>query len=608
LIDAAISSIVEHGLSRTTVARVAKAAGLSPGIVTFYFKAKEALLLETLIYVESEFERVRRTALEQAGSDPARQLDAIIEATFDPIVCNPRFSAVWTAFSGEASSRESYQEVCSGRDVAHLDETTALFRAIAREGSYSGIAPDALAAAFFHLISSIPDPFDTEASYDIAGAKRTSRSFLASVFPGTFPLSERSPEEVSGSSAPAPTPAASPIANDALPSWVYRDPEFFELEKEALFRRHWLLVGHVSEVPEPGDYMTLDAVDERALVIRGIDGILRAFHNVCVHRASRVVRGAAGHCDQGMICSLHGWQYGFDGRLKSIPSEEAFPELDKAKISLPEIELDEWLGFVFVRFAGSGARVSEIMRPFEEEARSYRFDELEPLGTPWSKTVDVNWKCAVENGAEGRDASIAQPGLGRLLGNGYRDVAFPNGTGRSIGLFQDDPSAVWSERMYQKLLPESEHLPAENRRAWVHYGLFPSLTFSAYPDKVNVCQLVPEGPRQVRFIGRSYARPDGRREMSAARYLSEKIDRRRREETLELCQSVDAGLRSTSYRGGPLSELEVRVRGFRDRLRELIPVAGRTDAPTPGFVAEVNERMRTERAVIHMLPTGSRQK
>ncbi len=74
---------------------------------------------------------------------------------------------------------------------------------------------------------------------------------------------------------------------------------------------------------------------------------------------------------------------------------------------------------------------------------------------------------------------------------------------------------------------------------------------------------------------------------------------------MELCQSVDAGLRSTSYRGSPLSELEVRVRGFRDRLRELIPVAGRTGVPTPGLVAEVNERMRSENAVIRTLPTGN---
>ncbi len=105
LIDAAITSIAEHGLSRTTVARVAEAAGLSQGILSFYFDGKQALLLATLEYVESEFERVRRTAMARARRAPECQLDAIIVSTFDPTICNPRYSAVWNAFWGEARAR-----------------------------------------------------------------------------------------------------------------------------------------------------------------------------------------------------------------------------------------------------------------------------------------------------------------------------------------------------------------------------------------------------------------------------------------------------------------------------------------------------------------------
>lgn len=190
LIDAAIASISEHGLSRTTVSKVAEAAGLSQGIVNFYFKSKEALLLATLEHVESEFERVRRSALARAGNTPERRLDAIVEASFDPSVCNPRFTAVWNAFWGEASARADYMHVCAGREVAELEETLTLFRAIAKRERQPHVDPEALGIAFFHLLESIPEPFDPVERYDLEGAKRTCRAFLSSVFPATFALAK----------------------------------------------------------------------------------------------------------------------------------------------------------------------------------------------------------------------------------------------------------------------------------------------------------------------------------------------------------------------------------------------------------------------------------
>ena len=184
LIDAAITSIAEHGLPRTTVARVAEAAGLSQGILSFYFDGKQALLLATLEYVESEFERVRRTAMARARTAPEWQLDAIIESTFDPTICNPRYTAVWNAFWGEARARADYMRVCSAHETAQIEETIALFREIADPN----VDAEALGTAFFHLLEAIPEPFDEVGHFDLERAKRISRAFLASVFPRRFPL------------------------------------------------------------------------------------------------------------------------------------------------------------------------------------------------------------------------------------------------------------------------------------------------------------------------------------------------------------------------------------------------------------------------------------
>jgi TetR/AcrR family transcriptional repressor of bet genes len=183
LIDAAIGSIAEHGLARTTVARVAEAAGLSQGIVSFYFEGKQALLLATLEYVESEFGRVRRDAMRRAAKTPEAQLEAIIESTFDPSICNPRYVAVWDAFWGEARARKDYKRVCSAHEAAYREETIELFREIAE----SELDAEALGTAFFHLLESTPEGVDASGRFDLEGVKHTCRAFLTSVFPSRFP-------------------------------------------------------------------------------------------------------------------------------------------------------------------------------------------------------------------------------------------------------------------------------------------------------------------------------------------------------------------------------------------------------------------------------------
>jgi phenylpropionate dioxygenase-like ring-hydroxylating dioxygenase large terminal subunit/AcrR family transcriptional regulator len=592
-----MASVAEGGLSGTTIARVAKTAGLSSGIVNFYFKSKDALLLATLTHVAEGFERGWRDAIARAASDPIRELDALIESSFDATVCNLNWVAVWNAFWGEARAREDYMRVCGKRDAAFVDQINSVLQQITRRGGYDRVDAEAVALAFFHLLSSLPESLlDTTRPFDRESAKATCRNFLASVFPNEFPTDAREhPKD--RPSARVRTPdreeLRSPVASRSLPGWVYGNREFLELEKEVAFRRHWLLVGHVSEIPDAGDYMTLDAADERALVIRDADGVLRAFEDVCRHRASRVVRDETGHCKRNIGCPYHGWTYGFDGRLRAVPSERTFPGLDKSRFRLPEFDLDEWMGFVFVRFDGSGIRVSELMRPFEDEIRPYRLAEMKPYGGRWSQKLDVDWKCAAENAAEGYHITQGHPGLRRLFGNSYYDELGPGGVRRSFAVLRDELSPVWTERMYQKLLPRADHLPEGYRRAWLYYGLFPSITFAISPDQVGSYQILPLGPNRTRLHGRAFALEDDRREMRAARYLNTRINDRVTKEDRDFCYWTDGGLRSRNYSGGPLSELEVGVRRFQERIRELIPVARRTVPPAPGRVAEENRKMLT---------------
>jgi phenylpropionate dioxygenase-like ring-hydroxylating dioxygenase large terminal subunit len=570
LIEATITSISENGLSGTTVAKVAEIAGLSAGIVNFYFKTKDALLLSTLQHVDNEFERRREVAERLAGDDPVRLLDAMVDVAFDPDVCNPRWTSVWNAFWGEARARKEYMRVCGQRELAQEHQVVELFRTIAEAGGHHHLHPEALGIAFYQLLASLPENvLEAHEAFDFEEAKQTCRNFLTSIFPNEFNdaaiAARREPVE----GAEAGTARSLEFAT--LPTWVYHDPEFYELEVEHVFRRSWLLVGHVSEAPDPGDYISLDVADDRVFVIRGHDDELRAFDNVCRHRASRVVRGETGKCSNAIVCPYHGWSYGYDGRLRGVPDEQSFSGMDRSQIALPELQLEEWMGFVFVRCKGEGPSVSEQLAAFHDEASSYRFEEMRPWGTRTSIDCDFNWKVFVENDAEGYHSPAERP----------------------RAALRESASAGWSERMYQRLLPDVETLPLELRRAWICYAVFPATTLRVSPDLVACRQVIPLGPDKCRIHEFGVAAVDSRREMRAARYLRSRIMRRVVGEDLDFCTWTNAGVRSSRYRGGFLSEHEAGVARFQDRIRALLPVATLAERPAPGRVARRNQDLLT---------------
>ena len=120
--------------------------------------------------------------------------------------------------------------------------------------------------------------------------------------------------------------AADPDAGLSLPGWIYHDADFFAAEKARVLRQAWQIVCHVSDVPNPGDWHALEYLGESLLVIRGDDGAVRAFTNVCRHRGSRLVDGNSG-CAKKLVCPYHAWTYATDGRLTGVPGRRDYPGL-----------------------------------------------------------------------------------------------------------------------------------------------------------------------------------------------------------------------------------------------------------------------------------------
>ncbi|HEX8233238.1 MAG TPA: aromatic ring-hydroxylating dioxygenase subunit alpha [Caulobacteraceae bacterium] len=364
----------------------------------------------------------------------------------------------------------------------------------------------------------------------------------------------------------------------SLPAWIYRDPGFFELERERVFRASWQVVCHLNDVPEAGDYHTLSFLDEAILVVRGADGAVRAFHNVCRHRASRLVGEGGGNCGHRLVCPYHAWSYGLDGRLVNIPKWQGFEDLDKDRYGLAPVEHEVWRGFVFIRLAPGLPPVAEMMGPYAAELEPYRLEDLVPQGRVTLRPRKVNWKNVADNYADGLHIPVAHPGLTRLFGMSYA-IEAQAWVDKMSGRLQPRPSAAWSERLYQSLLPALGHLPPERRDLWAYYKLWPNIAFDVYPDQVDFMQFLPVSPTETLIREIAYVWPDERREAKALRYLNWRINRVVNAEDTTLIAGVQAGMASSSYTTGPLGPSEVCLRSFGERMTRAIPEARMSRPP-----------------------------
>lgn len=369
----------------------------------------------------------------------------------------------------------------------------------------------------------------------------------------------------------------------SLPAWTYYDEDFQKLEKRHIFLPAWHLVCHVSDLPRPGDYRTFSMMGERALVLRGKDGQIRAFHNVCPHRAARLVDGdefgdGGGNCGGRMTCPYHAWSFALDGRLLAVPFIEEYENFDKADFGLFPLEHGVSHGFVYVRFGPGTETLEEYLAPIAEEMGIYRFADMEPIGPIRSRVREVNWKNACDNYVDALHVRVAHPGLSSLVRDTYR-LSVDRGVDKIFADAGAGKSAHASVSAYRQVLPRVDHLPEERQNMWTYYRLFPGLMFDVYPDQIDFMQFIPISPTRCILRDGAYALPDARREMRAARYLNQRINRDVNAEDKTLIERVQDGMGTTPFKAGPLGKNEICLRAFAQRMRATIPIAAEVEHP-----------------------------
>ncbi len=326
-----------------------------------------------------------------------------------------------------------------------------------------------------------------------------------------------------------------------LPSRQYRDPAAYQTERRTVFAAGWQFLGHEVEAHQPGDYLAGDVAGQPVLAVRGPDGVLRGFHNVCRHRAGPLVADGRGHCGEILTCKYHGWRYALDGRLRSAVDFGAAEGFDPREFGLFPVRLQTWRGFVFVNLDGQAGPLEELVAPLERLFAA-RDMTLAPAILRRSHDIACNWKTYVENYLEGYHIPAVHPALAAEVdASGYK-------------VRMDGAVAIH----------EVPTLSGVNDGLWA--WLWPNLAFNVYRYGMMVEHMRPIGHGKTRLDYLYFYDPQTA-DMEAVLAASNQLTA----EDVEICEAVQRNLDAGVYDTGVLSPRhEDGVAWFQARIAQAL--------------------------------------
>ncbi|HJV90373.1 MAG TPA: aromatic ring-hydroxylating dioxygenase subunit alpha [Holophagaceae bacterium] len=323
-----------------------------------------------------------------------------------------------------------------------------------------------------------------------------------------------------------------------LPASWYHGEGPHRLDLARIFGRTWQFVGHTDQLATPGDYLATFVGEEDVVVVRGEDGVLHAFSNVCRHRAGALALGC-GHRKK-FQCQYHGWLYDLEGRLLKAPEFEGVKDFDLGVCRQPTFRVDTWGAWVFVNLAPEGPSLAEWLGAIPQETKARGLEHMRPFKTH-DFHVACNWKVYVDNYLEGYHIPVAHPGLfGQIDYNGYR-------TETARWHSQQFAPIKGASPLYERGLAEGQAPEA------LYYWVFPNLMLNIYPDHVQVNVILPAGPEAciTRFL---WFYPDpGKPGLEAQWEENFAFSREVQDEDILLCETVQKHLRSAHYHQGRFS-------------------------------------------------------
>lgn len=358
---------------------------------------------------------------------------------------------------------------------------------------------------------------------------------------------------------------------ETLPSRFYTDPAVLALEKERIFHRTWQFVGTLAQpcgevngakrtIADPQSYFTFDLAGEPIVIARDASGTLRAFSNVCRHRAGPIAQGAG--CRKVFNCAYHGWTYTLDGRLIGTPEVDGMEFFDRSTMNMVPLRCEIWEQFIFVNFAHDGPLLAEYLGNIPNLARDFSFHGLQ-LVERRDYLVNCNWKVYVDNYLEGYHIPIVHPGLMREIDYPrYRCETFRYHS-QQLGPVKEVKPGDTHQRVYA---PDAQGL-----KEALYFWLFPNLMLNFYPDNVSTNLIVPLSHDKTLTIFEWYfhgaASAHTRERAAKAIAFSDEVQ----QQDIHICEAAQRGLQSFTYDRGRYSvKRENGVHHFHMLLAEFL--------------------------------------
>jgi len=346
-----------------------------------------------------------------------------------------------------------------------------------------------------------------------------------------------------------------------LPARLYTDASVFGAEKERIFSRTWQVVGHASQVASRGDFFTTELVGEPLVFVRGQDGKLRGFYNVCRHRAGPPAEGCGSR--KLFRCGYHGWTYGLDGALISATEIEGVEGFRPEDFALAPVRTEEWFNLVFANLDAEALPLCQSLGELPKQAERFPFAEMKRFER---RTYDMkcNWKTYVDNYLEGYHLPSVHPGLNRELDyNAYVVEPYARGHEKYVRQFSPIRGTQPGDATPRRYPEAKEDLTTD------YFWVFPNWMLNCYPDNVSLNIVLPVEPERSLAIFEWYL-PEKDHTAPAAKASVEFSDQIQIED-VGICEAVQRNLRSRSYSQGRFSvKQEKGVHAFHRMYAELM--------------------------------------
>ena len=321
-----------------------------------------------------------------------------------------------------------------------------------------------------------------------------------------------------------------------IPSSWYTDKDLYDLEVKSVFSNTWQVAARLDQVVQPGQYVTTDVAGEPIVVVRGNDGVLRGFFNVCRHHAAAVMTEPQGKASQ-LRCPYHGWTYSLEGELKGTPDFSGVCDFDRAQNGLAPVELAEWESWVFVSL---NRETVSFTKDLTDQIKALQLNKLH-----WFERrhyhFDCNWKVFVDNYLDGGyHVPYLHKGLDSVLD--YSNYMIENGERHCL---------QWSPIVSEGAEAQTGAVRQGDRA--LYYWIYPNFMINWYDGVMDTNFVVPRGVDQTEVIFDFYF-PDVVSEDARQRNLaSVEVGQRIQDEDVAICKSVQRGLNSRAYNAGRLS-------------------------------------------------------